>query len=216
MIFQKHSAKPTSYLVHRRISCIERGARFFRLFAKNKRVSVFLWKRSSSEELSKTTSSLESLRSLQDATAFSQLPHPSVRVQYSESLPRSCIVGTGGHEKTQVRFDENVTVVEIPSRVEYSKCSKNMWTSASEIETNKRRNIFEFRADGRDWRNCKEEIDMIEFNGELVHPYTYWRSTGIRPRSASYLRSRSMARIAVREKLAAERELQVLGVSCEC
>ena len=32
---------------------------------------------------------------------------------------------------------------------------------------------MEWKADGKDWRNCTEEEDMVLLDGHLVHPFTY-------------------------------------------
>ena len=48
-----------------------------------------------------------------------------------------------------------------------------MWNDIRQIRSNAARNKIEFAADGRDWRNCKEEDEMLTLAGELVHPVTY-------------------------------------------
>jgi hypothetical protein len=96
---------------------------------------------------------------------------------------------------SQVQFHGSVSVLEIPHYRDYDKDSRQkMWGSARVLEQNAQRNLYEFQADGRDWRRCKEEEDMIlTRKGHLVHPAT-WKlileNLAQQTRPTAYLRRR--------------------------
>jgi hypothetical protein len=108
--------------------------------------------------------------------AKARLPHFSIRNSYREALKKPRGRQEFDRTNTRVRFEPSVKVIEIPLCDTYNEFSKrNMWTSKQEIKENKRRNAAEFRADKSDWRRCLEESSFIEYNGDLLHPYTYHR-----------------------------------------
>jgi hypothetical protein len=76
---------------------------------------------------------------------------------------------------SQVQFHATVSVIEIPHFRDYDKDSRRkIWNSKRVLAQNAQRNLYEFQADGRDWRRCKEEDDMIRTRkGRLVHPATW-------------------------------------------
>jgi hypothetical protein len=73
----------------------------------------------------------------------------------------------------KVAFNEDVTVIPIPKRTEYSaRIRAHLWDGADVLQANVFRNSIEFAADGYDVSRVLEEGDMIEDpeSGELVHP----------------------------------------------
>lgn len=103
----------------------------------------------------------------------SVLPDVSVRVSYSAPLKYSKYSHTS-LAKPRISFQETVSIIEIPSYRSYdSETRKIIWNSKQHIRANAARNKAEFVADGRDWRKCKEEDEMLTLHGELVHPVTY-------------------------------------------
>lgn len=114
----------------------------------------------------------------QKSRLASVLPDVSVRVTYS--VPLKCSKCDKIASSTLivahpiVTFQETVSVIEIPSYRSYdSEVRKSIWGTRQHIRANAARNKAEFAADGRDWRTCKEEDEMLTLNGELVHPVTY-------------------------------------------
>jgi hypothetical protein len=72
-----------------------------------------------------------------------------------------------------VQFEDQVTVVQIPSRYQYSdRIKKLIWRDQYEIMEMAARNGREFQAEGYDWRNVVLDEDMYvdSHNGQLVHP----------------------------------------------
>lgn len=74
---------------------------------------------------------------------------------------------------TRIRFCEEVDVMPIPTRHEYSNRIKSqIWSNIYEIEENAERNKVEFAAEGWNWENATEDDSMYicKRTGELVHP----------------------------------------------
>ena len=83
------------------------------------------------------------------------------------------------YPKKQISFNNTVCVQAIPSRHEYSERVKSSyWSSAEELYWMSKRNVFEFRAEGWDWREVVEDDQFLFFNGEKVHPshFSYFDS----------------------------------------
>ncbi|CAB9503070.1 expressed unknown protein [Seminavis robusta] len=113
-------------------------------------------------------------------TAYPRLPHTSISVSYS--MPLQEFQSYPGMPKpkeessSRVCFASSVQVMEIPSHVHYSKQARDaMWTSPKDIDRLAKRNAYEYWADGKQWEDCKEEDEMLEWNGKLLHPFTYER-----------------------------------------
>jgi len=73
----------------------------------------------------------------------------------------------------RITFDNNVAVVPIPKRDEYSgRVATRIWSSAIEINENAARNSVEFAAEGWNWRTVTEDDNMYicSVTGELIHP----------------------------------------------
>ncbi|CAB9515731.1 expressed unknown protein [Seminavis robusta] len=129
-------------------------------------------------------------------TAFPRLPDPAIRVAYEAKLqdPGTRVADEQEHDgfvlvgsdsdvdemqdsqrTPSIKFQPVVQVVEIPSHEDYCESDrKKQWNSKKRIRKEARRNRLEYKADRFDWRNCKEEEDMVELcDGSLVHPHTY-------------------------------------------
>jgi hypothetical protein len=70
-------------------------------------------------------------------------------------------------------FQENVEVIPIPTRYEYSdRIKSRIWSNRHELQENAERNALEFAAEGWNWQNVTEDEGMYicSASGELVHP----------------------------------------------
>lgn len=75
--------------------------------------------------------------------------------------------------KTRIMFQEDVEVMPIPTRYEYSdRIKSRIWSNRHELQENAERNAVEFAAEGWNWRNVTEDDGMYicSQSGELVHP----------------------------------------------
>jgi hypothetical protein len=73
----------------------------------------------------------------------------------------------------RIAFQEDVEVVPIPTRYEYSdRIKSRIWSNRHELQENAERNALEFAADGWNWRTVTEDDGMFicSFSGELIHP----------------------------------------------
>lgn len=144
---------------------------------------------STTNELLTTTITLD--RPLQDSSGHS-LPSliGSEGSEESYSMANTCILSASNNSNKKPRFlqgrdkkprrkkksvtiHKSVSVVPIPSRLEYSnKVRERIWTTAVEIQKNAARNTIEFCSESWKWQNVLEDEQMFvhQENGELVHP----------------------------------------------
>jgi len=79
----------------------------------------------------------------------------------------------GKKKSTKIAFQDQVEVLPIPTRYEYSERIKSrIWSNRHELQENAERNALEFASEGWDWKNVKEDDHMFicSQSGELVHP----------------------------------------------
>jgi len=74
--------------------------------------------------------------------------------------------------KRRVSLHNDVTVLPIPSRLDYPPLIKQrLWSSATELYQNAARNSVEFASEGWNWRNVTEDEKMLlSPSGERIHP----------------------------------------------
>ncbi|KAL3934577.1 MAG: hypothetical protein SGARI_003326 [Bacillariaceae sp.] len=74
---------------------------------------------------------------------------------------------------TRIAFQNEVDVLPIPTRHEYSdRIKSRIWSNRHELQENAERNAVEFAAEGWNWRTVTEDEGMYicSASGELVHP----------------------------------------------
>uniref|UniRef100_A0A7R9WWQ7 Uncharacterized protein n=1 Tax=Craspedostauros australis TaxID=1486917 RepID=A0A7R9WWQ7_9STRA len=105
-----------------------------------------------------------------------------------------------------VRFDPTVTILQIPTRHEYSnRIRHHLWTTGHEIRRMKQQNKLEFEFEGRDWKNVVLEDDMNydAALGQFVHPIH-----ALRQRHQSYNRYKHLRRQQLQARQDYERQQQ--------
>jgi hypothetical protein len=84
-------------------------------------------------------------------------------------------------EGSLVAFREDVSVVPIPMRSEYSeRVRSRLWCDRHELHNMVARNTVEFAAEGWDWRMVVGDDAMIPMQGERIHPVHAKRLMGWR------------------------------------
>ena len=96
---------------------------------------------------------------------------PFVEKLKSDDVRKSPIVSA--KKSTKIAFQDEVEVLPIPTRYEYSERIKSrIWSNRHELQENAERNALEFASEGWDWKKVKEDDHMFicSQSGELVHP----------------------------------------------
>ncbi|CAB9508949.1 expressed unknown protein [Seminavis robusta] len=112
-------------------------------------------------------------------------------------------------EEPKVRFQNTVSVVEIPSHRDMdNETIARIWTGVDEVQENAMRNSFEYHADGKDWRNVTEEQGMVfdMETGEYVHPATWEEIQAERQHQAAL--DEEWQRFAAMEEVARQKRLR--------
>ena len=84
-----------------------------------------------------------------------------------------CTTSANEKKSRKIAFQDEVDVVPIPTRYEYSdRIKSRIWSNRHELQENAERNALEFAAEGWDWRTVTEDDGMFicSVSGELVHP----------------------------------------------
>ena len=74
--------------------------------------------------------------------------------------------------RRRLSFDEEVSIVNIPRREQYShRMQQHLWHSREDLQASIMRNTVEYAADGWAWQQVREEEDHIATrDGKYVHP----------------------------------------------
>eukprot|EP00977_Amphora_coffeiformis_P024393 scaffold15695_cov160-Amphora_coffeaeformis.AAC.2 len=91
----------------------------------------------------------------------------------TDDVRKTPMATVGKKKSTKIAFQDQVEVLPIPTRYEYSERIKSrIWSNRHELQENAERNALEFASEGWDWKNVKEDDHMFicSQSGELVHP----------------------------------------------
>lgn len=66
-------------------------------------------------------------------------------------------------KKTRITFQEDVEVMPIPTRYEYSdRIKSRIWSNRHELQENAERNAIEFASEGWNWQTVTEDDGMYQ------------------------------------------------------
>jgi hypothetical protein len=91
----------------------------------------------------------------------------------SKSNTKKDDASNNASKTTRIAFQEEVEVMTIPTRHEYSdRIKSRIWSNRHELQENAERNAVEFASEGWNWRTVTEDEGMYicSASGELVHP----------------------------------------------
>jgi hypothetical protein len=94
-------------------------------------------------------------------------------IPFQEPLKSDAPCSSERRKTTRIMFQDEVEVMQIPTRFEYSdRIKSRIWSNRHELQENAERNALEFAAEGWDWRTVTEDEGMYicSVSGELVHP----------------------------------------------
>mmetsp|Transcript_32597 Transcript_32597/g.68533 ORF Transcript_32597/g.68533 Transcript_32597/m.68533 type:complete len:280 (-) Transcript_32597:211-1050(-) len=96
--------------------------------------------------------------------------------------------------KRRVSLHDDVAVIHIPMRTEYSNLIRErIWSSAGELHQNAARNALEFAAEGFDWRNVADDAQMVQTpSGERIHPIHFMNIAKLGCRSSNFEQKKIM------------------------
>ena len=91
----------------------------------------------------------------------------------SSLTPSPTTTAAAAGRRRCLTFDEEVSIVSIPRREQYSnRMQQHLWHPTELLQVNIMRNTIEYAADGWSWQQVREEEDHIYCagNGEYIHP----------------------------------------------
>eukprot|EP00550_Attheya_septentrionalis_P007268 CAMPEP_0198289420 /NCGR_PEP_ID=MMETSP1449-20131203/7603_1 /TAXON_ID=420275 /ORGANISM="Attheya septentrionalis, Strain CCMP2084" /LENGTH=292 /DNA_ID=CAMNT_0043987737 /DNA_START=81 /DNA_END=959 /DNA_ORIENTATION=- len=128
---------------------------------------------SSESEGSSCSSDIATMLSSFRSNSSGALTHQSQESLTTDSSGRSQSSKRARSNNRRVSLDNDVSIVPIPMRSEYtSRVRERLWSTSSELHQNATRNSIEFAAEGWNWRTVTEDEDMLvsTASGELIHP----------------------------------------------
>jgi len=102
------------------------------------------------------------------STAQHRKPH-----QQEDGKYRKKYQYRGRRHNRSVKFNNDITILPIKSYRDYPvSIRRSMWNSLDEIRQNAKRNVIEYREEGKDWRQATEEDCMwYDVSGrDYIHP----------------------------------------------
>ncbi|CAB9500612.1 expressed unknown protein [Seminavis robusta] len=103
----------------------------------------------------------------------SSLSSMDTELSSDESRRSSSSLSNNSRRPRGLSFNDQVTVVPIPKRDEYSKRIRDrLWVNARDLQAQVARNTVEFASEGWDWKAAYEDDAMYvcAVTGEKVHP----------------------------------------------
>jgi len=84
-----------------------------------------------------------------------------------------------GRKTTRIAFSEDVEVMPIPTRYEYSdRIKSRIWSNRHELQENAERNALEFASEGWNWRNVTEDDGAFNYRSCVFEWITLYQCQG--------------------------------------